>query len=55
MEELEELYYSALSKLESLNQVIEEIKSLPSTHQETMEDILYELNEIRTTIEDQIT
>ena len=54
MEEVEELYYSALSKLDSLTRIIEELKCLPTVHPETMEDILYELNEIRATIEDQM-
>lgn len=54
MEEMNELLERALVKLDDLVEVIEDLKSVTGTHKETMDDVLYELQEVRTTIEDQI-
>ena len=54
MEELNELLERSIAKLDDLVESIEDIKALQGSHKETMDDLLYELQELKTTLEDQI-
>ena len=54
MDDVNELIERSLAKLDDLVESIEDVKALPSSHQEAYEDILYEIQELRTTLEDQL-
>jgi len=54
MDEINDLLERSLFKLGELVEYVEEIKGLSNSHKETMDDVLYELQEIKTTLEDQI-
>lgn len=54
MEDLNELLEHALIKIDSLTETLEDAKAHQSAHEASFEDILYELSEIRSSVEDQI-
>ncbi len=54
MEEFNELLENALLKMESLIEMLEDAKAHPHAHEASFEDILYELSEVKSSVEDQL-
>lgn len=54
MEEFNELLENALLKMEGLIEILEDAKAHSHAHEASFEDILYELSEVKSSIEDQL-
>lgn len=54
MDDLNELLQQALSKFDDLEETLSSIMEFDEIHGESVEDILYELSEMRSNIEDKI-
>lgn len=54
MDEFNELLENAILRTERLMELLEDAKSHPHAHEASFEDILYELSEVKSSIEDQL-
>lgn len=55
MNDLNDLLESALNEVDNLMELLEEAKGHEDAHEASFDDIVYELGEIKITIEDQMS